>query len=41
MDIKGAGLYQEMQAFARQARSLSGDMQTGQAQVEFSACLNS
>jgi flagellar hook-basal body complex protein FliE len=34
MDIKGAGLYQEMQAFARQARSLSGDMQTGQAQVD-------
>jgi flagellar hook-basal body complex protein FliE len=34
MDIKGAGLYQEMQAFARQARSLSGDVQTGPAQVE-------
>ena len=26
MDIKGAGLYQEMQAIARQARGVSGDM---------------
>ncbi|WP_031571338.1 flagellar hook-basal body complex protein FliE [Rheinheimera texasensis] len=34
MDIKGAGLYQEMQAFARQARSVSADMQTGPVQVD-------
>lgn len=33
MDIKGAGLYQEMQTFARQARNVSGDVQIGPSQV--------
>ena len=33
MDIKGAGLYQEMQTFARQARNVSADVQIGPSQV--------
>jgi len=34
MDIKGAGLYQEMQTFARQARNVSADVQIGPSQVD-------
>jgi flagellar hook-basal body complex protein FliE len=34
MDIKVAGLYQEMQTFARQARNVSGDVQIGPPQVD-------
>ena len=44
MDIKGANLYQEMQAVARQARSIAGDMPAPTAvnnssQSDFSALL--
>lgn len=48
MDIKGANLYQEMQAFARQARAVSGDtalpgniQQLNSSQSDFSALLKS
>jgi len=46
MDIKGANLYQEMQAFARQARAVSGDTelpgksaQVNASQSDFSVLL--